>query len=224
MSRLFGLSIISSIATLPIVSSSSCSYQETCVANGIEGVCVSQSQGCCSGTITANLCGGSSDIKCCTENKCSTPFGDGKCLSTSSCSGQHYAGYCTGPSDIQCCVEEGDDTEYGSNTYYYENWCNAESYALTYLDDKYCQKKFPTNADRQWTCPVSFDASQSIAAGYVTDSKLSSIKVDVSALAELVDPVDANICAVLTRRTLDGTAYNKCVSCSNFTIDMLIGP
>lgn len=81
-----------------------CSYQDTCSAGGIEGVCVSVSSGCCSGTVTAGLCPGSSDIKCCTNNGCSTPNGSGTCKQTSACTGTSYAGYCTGPSDLQCCV------------------------------------------------------------------------------------------------------------------------
>jgi GH25 family lysozyme M1 (1,4-beta-N-acetylmuramidase) len=82
----------------------SCSYSATCTAGGITGVCVSISAGCCSGTQTANLCPGSSDIKCCTNNKCSTPWGSGTCKQTTSCSGTSYSGYCTGPSSVQCCV------------------------------------------------------------------------------------------------------------------------
>lgn len=82
----------------------SCSYSQTCTSGGIEGVCVSISAGCCSGTVTSNLCSGSSDIKCCTKNSCSTPYGSGTCQQTSACSGTSYSGYCTGPSDLQCCV------------------------------------------------------------------------------------------------------------------------
>lgn len=82
----------------------SCSYSATCTVSGIEGVCVSISAGCCSGTVTSNLCPGSSDIKCCTNNKCSTPKGSGTCMQKSKCSGTAVAGYCTGPSDLQCCV------------------------------------------------------------------------------------------------------------------------
>ena len=85
----------------------SCSYSATCTAGGIEGVCVSISAGCCSGTTTSNLCPGSSDIKCCTKNKCSTPSGSGTCMQTSKCTGKSYSGYCTGPSDLQCCVTGG---------------------------------------------------------------------------------------------------------------------
>ncbi len=101
-----------------------CSYSATCTVNGIEGVCVSTSSGCCSGTVrtacknsfipcmifytisvkgvsysifsppqmTSNLCPGSSDIKCCTLNKCFTPYGNGVCEQTSKCSGKSYAG------------------------------------------------------------------------------------------------------------------------------------
>jgi hypothetical protein len=72
--------------------------------SGIEGVCVSVSAGCCSGTVTSGLCPGSSDIKCCTKNYCSTPSGTGTCVQTSACSGTSVPGYCTGPSDLQCCV------------------------------------------------------------------------------------------------------------------------
>ena len=82
----------------------SCSYQATCTAGGVEGVCVSISAGCCTGTTTSNLCSGSSDIKCCTKNHCSTPWGTGTCMQKSACSGTSFSGYCTGPSDIQCCV------------------------------------------------------------------------------------------------------------------------
>lgn len=84
----------------------SCSYQDTCKVSGIEGVCVSISAHCCSGTATAGLCPGDSDIQCCTNNPCSTPSGSGTCMQTSACSGTSVAGYCTGPSDVQCCVED----------------------------------------------------------------------------------------------------------------------
>lgn len=75
-----------------------------CSSGGIEGVCVSISAGCCSGKTTSNLCPGSSDVKCCTENSCSTPYGTGTCKQTSACTGKSYSGYCTGPTDLQCCV------------------------------------------------------------------------------------------------------------------------
>ena len=35
-----------------------CSYSATCTSGGVEGVCVSISAGCCSGTHTAGLCPG----------------------------------------------------------------------------------------------------------------------------------------------------------------------
>lgn len=86
----------------------SCSYSATCSVSGTTGVCVSISAGCCSGTVTSNLCSGSSDIRCCTNNPCKTSAGQsGSCMQTSLCSSKgktSVAGYCTGPSDIQCCV------------------------------------------------------------------------------------------------------------------------
>jgi hypothetical protein len=94
-----------------------CSYSATCTSGGYNGVCVSISAGCCSGTTTSNLCPGSSDIKCCTQNKCSTPSGSGTCMQTSKCSssgGTSFSGYCVGPSDLQCCVTGGGgSSEYG---------------------------------------------------------------------------------------------------------------
>ena len=85
-----------------------CGYDATCSVGGVSGVCVSISAGCCSGSVTSNLCPGSDDIKCCTNNKCSTPSGSGTCMQTSLCSsqgGSSFSGYCTGPSDLQCCVK-----------------------------------------------------------------------------------------------------------------------
>lgn len=81
-----------------------CPYQGTCAVDYVEGVCVSVSSGCCTGKVTSGLCPGSSDIKCCTNNGCSTPNGSGTCLQTSLCTGTSYPGYCTGPGDLQCCV------------------------------------------------------------------------------------------------------------------------
>lgn len=81
-----------------------CGYEATCSVGGIEGVCVSISAGCCNGAVTSGLCPGSSDIRCCTNNPCSTPSGSGVCKQTSACSGTSVPGYCSGPSDLQCCV------------------------------------------------------------------------------------------------------------------------
>ncbi len=63
--------------------------------------------------MTSNLCPGSSDIKCCTNNPCSTPQGSGTCKQTSACSGTSVPGYCTGPSDLQCCVSGSSSKYYG---------------------------------------------------------------------------------------------------------------
>lgn len=93
-----------------------CSYSATCSVGGVTGVCVSISAGCCSGSTTSNLCPGSTDIKCCTNNPCSTPSGKDTCMQTSLCSaqgGKSFAGYCTGPSDMQCCVKSSSKGYFG---------------------------------------------------------------------------------------------------------------
>jgi len=91
-----------------------CSYSATCSVSGITGVCVSISAGCCTGTQTSGLCPGSTDIKCCTNNPCTTPYGSGTCKQTSAaCSGTYVAGYCSGPSDLQCCVSGSSTAVYG---------------------------------------------------------------------------------------------------------------
>lgn len=121
-----------------------CSYSATCSAGGVEGVCVSISAGCCSGTVTSNLCSGSSDIKCCTNNKCSTPSGSGTCEQTSLCSSQggtSYSGYCTGPSDVQCCVK-GSSTKISRDEIISraQNWVNEKiPYSQTATTDGYRQ-------------------------------------------------------------------------------------
>jgi cell wall-associated NlpC family hydrolase len=120
--------------------STSCSYSATCTAGGISGVCVSISAGCCSGTVTSNLCPGSSDIKCCTNNPCSTPSGSGTCKPTSACSGTSVAGYCTGPSDLQCCVSGGGGISRQTVHDRAQDWVNRKvPYSQTSTTDGYRQ-------------------------------------------------------------------------------------
>jgi len=95
----------------------SCSYPSTCSVSGYTGVCVSISSGCCSkGTVTSNLCPGSSDIKCCTQSTCTTSSASGTCMQTSLCSskgGTSISGYCVGPTDLQCCVTKTTSGSHG---------------------------------------------------------------------------------------------------------------
>ena len=50
-----------------------CSYSATCSVSGIDGICVSKSSGCCSGTLSTGYCPGDNDVQCCTSASCSTP-------------------------------------------------------------------------------------------------------------------------------------------------------
>lgn len=99
-----GLAALTAASPVQPLNATSCSYEATCSVGGTEGVCVSVSAGCCSGSASSGYCPGSSDIQCCTNAKCSTPEGSGTCKQTSACSGTSVPGYCVGPSDIQCCV------------------------------------------------------------------------------------------------------------------------
>jgi hypothetical protein len=91
---------------------SSCAVKASCNSNGIEGVCVSRSSGCCAGTFNSgNLCPGDNDIQCCYNAPCTTSHGGGTCMQTSLCSSQggvsDSGNYCDGPADLQCCVKGG---------------------------------------------------------------------------------------------------------------------
>lgn len=88
----------------------SCPVQASCNSNGVEGVCVSRSSGCCRGTFnSANLCPGNNDIQCCYYAPCQTNHGSGTCMQTSLCHSQggtpDSGNYCDGPADLQCCVK-----------------------------------------------------------------------------------------------------------------------
>lgn len=50
-----------------------CSYTDACTVGGIEGICVSKSSGCCTGTLSSGYCPGSNDVQCCTSPSCTTP-------------------------------------------------------------------------------------------------------------------------------------------------------
>ena len=149
---------------------------------------------------------------------CQTLSGDsGVCKQTTACSGDSFAGCCKGPSDVQCCVGEVEmDVTFGDNPYYFDNWCNnAGASGRQYLDDTFCAKKFPslpaagaavvhaagTLVDREWTCPVLFDADHSgVESGFATDvGVLSAVDVDTTTLPSIISN-DANLCLIVTRR------------------------
>jgi len=106
-----------------------CGYSASCSTGGYSGACVSIGGGCCpGGTVTAGLCPGSSDIKCCTVSTCSTPSGSGHCMGTSQCSGKGgkaVSGYCAGPADVKCCIT-GTPTPTGYNAAAAVSWANGQ--------------------------------------------------------------------------------------------------
>jgi hypothetical protein len=50
-----------------------CSYTDTCSVRRVDGICVSSSSGCCTGSLSSGYCPGSNDVQCCTSPTCSTP-------------------------------------------------------------------------------------------------------------------------------------------------------
>lgn len=118
---MFSLTRSAALALLVLAQQTSAQYGY-CTANGQNGVC--QSTSSCSGSTTAGLCPGSSDIQCCTYGRCTASGVSGTCESTATCDGTSYArlhtlrqpkadsfnsysGLCPGSSDIQCCIRGG---------------------------------------------------------------------------------------------------------------------
>jgi len=98
------------------------------------------SQGCCTGTATPGLCAGSSDIQCCTNNKCQADVGNGACKQAILCASQgqkSYPGFCSGPSEVQCCVPKTNRADIIKRA---QAWVDKKvPYSQTALTDGYRQ-------------------------------------------------------------------------------------
>ena len=100
-------------------------------------------------------------------------------------------------------AKEGD-----GGAYYYANWCNQHE--LEYLDDRLCQKVFPsyTSSDsRSFTCSVSpTSRSSAEAMGYVPEAPFSAAsRVDTSTLLHHVSEKlheSVRLCMSLVRRVV----------------------
>lgn len=84
---------------------------------------------------------------------------------------------------------------------------------MRYLDDRYCNKKFPSQFDREWVCPSSFDDAN--LEGFSADAALGDVDVNVDILPGIVTN-NANICLILTRRQ-NGKPYHKYELLFSFT-------
>lgn len=80
-----------------------------------------------------------------------------------------------------------------------------QPYALPYLDDRYCAKKFPSNFDREWSCPTEYD--ENALGGFAADAALADVEVDIDTLPKLISS-NADVCVVVTRRVA-GKPYHK---------------
>lgn len=92
----------------------------------------------------------------------------------------------------------------GTDYYYYKNWCGG---SLQYLDDKFCTKAFPSNFNREWSCPVAVETE--IPTGFHADGLIQD--VDTTSLSKFVTS-EANLCLIVSKRvSVDAgiRMYNK---------------
>ena len=103
-------------------------------------------------------------------------------------------------------------TPRAGNPYYYAHWCGQEKYALTLLDDRECQKIFPSNASRAMTCAASdaLSEEQLLARGYAREAPLPDVVVDEAVLAARAPATrDVSVCVVLVERATGGDAWYR---------------
>ena len=104
-------------------------------------------------------------------------------------------------------------TPRAGNPYYYAHWCGQEKYALTLLDDRECQKVFPSNASRTMTCDAAADAlseEQLRARGYAREAPLPDVAVDEAVLAARAPATrDVSVCVVLVERATGGDTWYR---------------
>jgi hypothetical protein len=96
---------------------------------------------------------------------------------------------------------------------------------LEYLDDALCAKKFPSSYDREWRCPVLFDEAAGDLEGFVeADTPLSEVNVDISSLASIVDPLEANICLIVLRRVTGAEGKSSRVMSKSVLLPLSASP
>ena len=112
------------------------------------------------------------------------------------------------------CVQSYTDNHQSS---YYQQWCseNGETDGYCeYLDDKYCQKVFPSKLYRSFMCPNVYTNDNITAAGYKPTSDFNGITVDETALTPYTSD-DFYITAILIRRNSSHHPFYKYVSNGN---------
>ena len=113
-----------------------------------------------------------------------------------------------GPSGpAQCCIVPHDVRK--RQPPFYQAACavsGSVSWECTYLNDIYCQKSFPADSNRDFQCPVRYDASQLV--GYTSATvPVSQIQVNSTALSQFVDS-NVHMSLILIRRdAATGTPY-----------------
>jgi hypothetical protein len=75
-----------------------------------------------------------------------------------------------------------------------------------FQDDKDCQKKFPSQYNREFKCPVTVDPDN--LHGYAENQLLGQVNIDTTLLPTLLSG-DANVCVILTRRSEEDKSFHK---------------
>ena len=87
---------------------------------------------------------------------------------------------------------------------YYSHWCKENGKidgACQYLDDKYCQKVFPSTTNRDFMCPIVFETNEQIVnEGYKPATEINSIVPNTTALKPYLINDDFKITVILIRR------------------------
>ncbi len=100
------------------------------------------------------------------------------------------------------------------SAYYYKHWCNNSDLggeAMELLDDKFCQKKFPRNFNRDLTCEGILTQPQDMPSGYIDVTSLRDLpQLNVTLLDQSeVSVPGLSIGVIVIRRTPDGRTFFK---------------
>jgi len=89
----------------------------------------------------------------------------------------------------------------GFNEYYYDYWCGECADCLEYLGDTQCAKVFPSDFDREWSCPIDAVPIEDLPRGYRPPMPLEDVDVDEMGLVGIPSTDLVNMAVILAKRT-----------------------
>lgn len=95
------------------------------------------------------------------------------------------------------------------NPFYYGHWCNGEApNSLQFLDDKFCQKAFPSNLDRNLTCSASSTEAHIANLNYSRGFGVGRTAPNVTGLADVLgEAIDGVDMAVIIVKRVGGVPF-----------------